>query len=248
MTATIHPVLGVIPARGGSKGLARKNLNVLAGLPLVAHSIRMAQMTPEISECVVSTEDSEISEVAQKYGGNVPFRRPAELAHDDTSMLPVLQHALMEMEKLNAIRYGSVLLLQPTGPTRTPEDASRAIEILSSDDAAAGVVAVSLPSFNPRWVCVEERGGYLQRCFPRETYACRQEVSPVYRINGLLYLFRREHVLAGSNDFWNAPLKPLVIPDERVIDIDSAHDFEIAELLLRNGIIRLPWLSEAQSR
>ena len=153
MTLTIRPVLGVIPARGGSKGLARKNLNILAGLPLVAHSIRMAQMTPEISDCVVSTEDSEISEVAQKYGGNVPFRRPAELARDDTPMLPVLQHALMEMEKLNAIRYGSVLLLQPTNPTRTPEDASRAIEILRSDDAAAGVVAVSVPSRRSRRPC-----------------------------------------------------------------------------------------------
>jgi CMP-N,N'-diacetyllegionaminic acid synthase len=135
---SIHPVLAVIPARGGSKGVPGKNIRPLAGLPLIGHSIRLAKLCAEIAECVVSTDSAEIAEVARECGAEVPFLRPAELARDDTPMWPVLQHALSEMESIANRRYGSVLLLSPASPGRLPEDVSKAIDLLEQDQSAVG--------------------------------------------------------------------------------------------------------------
>ena len=118
----MKPLLAVIPARGGSKGLPGKNIRPIAGLPLIAHSIRCAALSPEVDRCVVSTDCEEIASVARQHGGCVPFLRPAELAQDDTPMIPVLQHALREMEQRDAQRYETILLLDPTSPGRLPVD------------------------------------------------------------------------------------------------------------------------------
>ena len=229
-------------------GLPGKNLRPLAGLPLIVHSIRMAAMTPEIDECVVSTDSGEISGVARSHGGNVPFIRPAELAADTTPTMPVLLHALLEVERATGKKFESVLLLQPTNPSRLPEDVTTAVALLENSPEAAGVVAVSEPAFNPRWVCVEEREGFLARSFATSSYERRQDVPPVYRINGLLYLWRRSHILAPGADPWAAPHKMLVVPEDRVIDIDTAHDLQRAELMLREGMIRVPWLTDFWER
>src|SRR5580704_14416569 len=127
---SVHPVLAVIPARGGSRGLPNKNIATLAGLPLIAHSIRLSQLCAEITSCIVSTDSNEIAAVARDYGAEIPFLRPAELAQDDTPMWPVIRHALVEMEKRERLQYGSVLLLSPTSPGRLPEDVSSAIHLL----------------------------------------------------------------------------------------------------------------------
>ena len=152
---SVYPVLAVIPARGGSRGLPNKNIAILAGLPLIAHSIRLSKLCTEITSCIVSTDSNEIAAVARDYGAEVPFLRPAVLAQDDTPMWPVIRHALVEMEKRERLQYGSVLLLSPTSPGRLPEDVSRAIHLLEEDTSAVGVVAASRPSFNPRWVCID---------------------------------------------------------------------------------------------
>ena len=196
---SLHPLLAVIPARSGSKGLPGKNLRSLSGLPLIAHSILLAKLCPEIDRCIVSTDSEQIASVARAYGAEVPFLRPRELAQDDTPMWVVLQHALREMEKRESKQYASLLLLQPTAPCRLPGDVRHAMERLDADPAAAGVVAVSEPHFNPRWVCVEEIGGHMKRLVPESTdYTRRQDVPAVYRINGLLYLWRRDHVVYSS--------------------------------------------------
>jgi CMP-N-acetylneuraminic acid synthetase len=239
-----RPVLAVIPARGGSKGLPGKNVRLLAGLPLIAHSIRFASLCPEIDYCVISTDSEEIAAVAREHGGKIPFLRPAELAADDTPMWPVVQHALREMEQQLDLHMGSVLLLQPTSPARLPEDVARTLEILESDPAAAGVVAVSEPHFHPRWTCVEEQGGYMRKAFPEaERYVRRQDVPRVYRINGLLYLWRRDHVCRSATPAYDeTPNRMLVVPESRAVDIDTPYDFAMMELLLRERIIELPWL------
>jgi CMP-N,N'-diacetyllegionaminic acid synthase len=239
----ILPVLAVIPARGGSKGLPRKNIVEFAGLPLIAHSIRLAKMCPEISECIISTDSEEIASIARAHGGDVPFLRPGALARDETPTWPVLQHALATVEILRKKEFGSVLLLQPTNPSRLPEDVTRAIEILGASDQAMGVVSVSEPHFNPRWVCVEERDGYLASAFGEELFNRRQDVPAVYRINGLLYLWRREHILHSQSGSWSAPHKMMIVPEGRVLDIDTPHDLAVAEALVREGIIKLPWLA-----
>lgn len=238
-------VLAVIPARGGSKGLPGKNVRPLAGLPLIAHSIRFAALCPEITRCIVSTDDEEIAAVARRYGGDVPFRRPAELARDETAALPVLQHACREAEIQDGRRYGYVVLLQPTNPAREPADVSRALDILGSDPRAVGVASVSEPSFNPRYVCVEERDCYLHPAFPGPVYDRRQDVPRMLRINGVLYLFRREHLMKTSQLFAEGDLyRGLEIPDLRAIDIDTMADLQVAEVLVREGVVRLPWMEK----
>ncbi len=242
---SLHPVLAVIPARGGSKGLPGKNILPFAGLPLIAHSIRMAALCPEIDRCIVSTDSQEIADVARQHGADVPFLRPSELAQDNTPMWPVLQHALREIERHTGTQFGSLLLLDPTSPGRTPEDVVQALRILDSDPGAAGVVAVSEPAFNPRWVCVEEVGGYMKQLVPQTpSYVRRQDVPPAYRVNALLYLWRRDHVInEDAPHFDEVPHRMLVVPEERAIHIDEMRDFALAELLVREGFVKFPWLS-----
>jgi len=242
---SIQPVLAVIPSRSGSKGLPGKNIRPLAGLPLIGHSIRLSKLCVEIAKCVVSTDSEEIAAIARECGAEVPFLRPAALAADDTPMWPVLRHALAEMESLERRRYGSVLLLSPTSPARLPEDVSRAIEMLEQDNRAVGVVAASRPHFNPRWVCVDiANDGYMRQSFPDgHAYARRQDVPAVYRINGALYLWRRDHVADSETPlYFEMPHRILEIPERRAIDIDSLDDFRLAELMLLDGMIRFPWL------
>jgi N-acylneuraminate cytidylyltransferase len=245
---SLHSTIAIVPARGGSKGLPGKNVRRLAGLPLIAHSIRFAQICPEIERCIVSTDSEEIAKVARDANGEVPFLRPAELAEDSTPMLPVLQHAIRQMELLEEKRYELVVLLQATSPFRLPEDVSSALRILDQDRNAVGVVAVSTPSFNPRVVCVEEKQGYLEWAFTPKMYTRRQEAEPVYRINGMLYVWRRDHLMRSSADqLYAAPHRILMIPEERALDIDSLHDFQVGEALLQAGMLQLPWCEQPQS-
>jgi CMP-N,N'-diacetyllegionaminic acid synthase len=242
---TPHPLLAIIPARGGSKGLPGKNIRQLAGLPLIAHSILFSKLCPAIDRCVVSTDSEEIAEVARAHGGEVSFMRPAELARDETPSLFAMQHAVGEMETREERRFESVLLLQPTSPARQPEDLSRAISMLEQDSRSVGVVAVSVPGFNPRYVCLEEKDGYAVRAFPQDkTYSRRQEVPLVYRINGLLYLWRRDYLMQASKEnLFAGPHRMLIIPRERAVDIDDLYDFQVAEFLVREGIVNLLWLN-----
>ncbi len=238
-------MLAVIPARGGSKGVPGKNIRPLAGLPLIAHSIRLSKMCAEIAKCIVSTDSEEIAAVARECGAEVPFLRPGVFAQDDTPMWPVLQHALREMESRDRCRYDSVLLLSPTSPARLPEDVSKAVELLEQDKDAVGVVAASVPAFNPRWACIDiATDGYMRQSFPDgNVYARRQDVPAIYRINGALYLWRRDHVAnSEAPRYFELPHRMLEIPESRAIDIDSPHDFRVAELVLENGLIHFPWL------
>jgi len=242
---SVHPVLAVIPARGGSRGLPEKNIAILAGLPLIAHSIRLSKLCTEITRCIVSTDSNEIAAVARDYGAEVPFLRPAALAQDDTPMWPVIRHALVEMEERDRLQYGSVLLLSPTSPGRLPEDVSIAIHLLEEDTSAVGVVAASRPSFNPRWVCIDlAADGYMRQSFPDgNDYVRRQDVPTVYRVNGTLYLWRRDHVAASEMPcYFTAPHRMLEIPESRAVDIDSQQDLKLAEFMLRDGMIHFPWL------
>ncbi|MBC7542946.1 MAG: acylneuraminate cytidylyltransferase family protein [Candidatus Sericytochromatia bacterium] len=245
MANLTHPVLAVIPARGGSKGLPGKNVRLLGGLPLIVHSLRCAAMTPQIDRCIVSTDDPGIADVARAAGGHVPFLRPAALAGDATPMMPVLQHALRTMEEQDGKRYEILLLLDPTSPGRLPGDITEALAMLANDPAAQGVVSVSEPRFNPRWVCVEPKDGYMAPAFAdAATYTRRQDVPPIYRINATLYLWRRDYLLGIEGDHWMTGLqRMLIIPEERAAHIDELADFQHAELALQAGLMQFPWLA-----
>lgn len=159
-------------------------------------------------------------------------------------MWAVLQHALTDSEQRLRMRFASLLLLQPTNPCRLPEDITHAVEILEADSTAVGVVAVSKPPFNPRWVCVEESDGYMKQLVPDvQSYVRRQDVPEVYRINGLLYLWRRDHVLESSvPNYYGSPHRMLIVPDIRGGDVDTAQEMAMIELLLRGGLVEFPWI------
>jgi N-acylneuraminate cytidylyltransferase len=237
-------VLGVIPARGGSKGLPGKNIKPLAGRPLLAHSIACAGLTKRLTRTIVTSDDEPILRVAKACGGDVPFVRPAELARDDTPMMPVLQHAMQTVERLESSTYDALALLDPTSPGRLPEEIDRAVEMLEREPTADGVVAVSEPLFNPLWVGVFVRDGTLLPAFEHESsFARRQDVPRFFRINGAFYLWRRDFLLGAGPD-WVKRGKhlPLEMAEERAFSIDTAFEFQVAELLVKNGLISLPWV------
>jgi N-acylneuraminate cytidylyltransferase len=239
----IDPILCVIPARGGSKGLPGKNIRPLAGLPLIAHSIRCAGMCPRVSRAIVSTDSGEIAAVARAHGAAVPFMRPPELAGDRTPMLPVLQHALREMERIDGARYGSVLLLDPTSPGRVPSDVAECARRLEADPRADGVVGVSRPEFNPYWHCMVERDGYMAPLIPGAgSFARRQDLPAVFRINASVYLWRRDFLLEAGGSWMGGRHLMHEIPESRAIHIDDIDEFERADLMIRHGLIRFPWM------
>lgn len=245
VTKSIHPVLAVIPARGGSKGLPRKNVLPLMGHPLIAHSIMLARMCPEIDRLVVSTDSEEIAAVARQYGADV-INRPSELAQDATSMWPVVQHALLQMEQVDNKRYESLLLLQPTSPGRLPEDIRTCINRLSSLPQADGIVSVSRPDHNPYWYGVIENDGWMVGLIPDSDKITRRQDAPiVYTLNGLVYLWRRSFILTVEN--WRSG-KLLIheVPEKRALDIDNLEDMRMSDLLFRNGFLDFPWLKKME--
>lgn len=243
---SIRPILAVVPARGGSKGLPGKNIRLLAGLPLIVHSIRCANLCPEVDRLVVSTDSEAIAAVAREHGADVPFLRPAELASDTAPMQGVLQHALREMERLDGRAYGSLLLLDPTSPGRLPGDVAKAVQLLESDPLADGVVGVSQPEFNPYWHCVVNRGGYMSPLIEGPgRFERRQDVPPVYRINASLYLWRRDYLLALEGSWMEGKYRMIEVAESRSIHIDEIDEFDRADLMIREGLVRLPWLERA---
>lgn len=241
--AAIDPVLAVIPARGGSKGLPGKNLRPLGGLPLIGHAIRCAERVPRIARTIISTDSPEIADTARALGGDVPFLRPPELARDDSPTMAVLQHALAFVEAAEGRRYGAVLLLEPTSPGRLPEDVAATFPLLEARPDADGVVGCSEPHFNPYYVGVLEREGVMVPAVPRPAGLTRRQDAPRFlRINGSVYLWRRDFLAAAPADWTTGRHVPLVLPESRAVSIDELADLHVAEAMLEKGHWRLPWL------
>jgi N-acylneuraminate cytidylyltransferase len=241
-------VLAVVPARGGSKGLPGKNLRPLAGLPLIGHSLRAAELVPSVTRCIVSTDSAEIAELARRLGGDVPFRRPPELAEDTTPMAPVLRHALAAVEAQEGRTYDAVLLLDPTSPARDPAEIEDAIVRLGAHPEWDGVISVSAPTFHPVWVGVREttaEPGRLERYFAAGAgITRRQELDRFLRINGSFYAWRAEFVRRLETSWFDEGVHGMVeIPETRAFAIDYAEEFAVLEALVAQGVIDLPWLT-----
>lgn len=243
-------ILAIIPARGGSKGFPMKNIRSFAGLPLIAHSILFARLCPEIDRCIVSTDSPEIARVAKDFGADLPFVRPRELAEDGTPLWGVLRHALMSMEAQEGSSYDALLLLDPTSPGREPADLRAMCRRLAANVEADGVISVAKPPFNPIWHCVVEKEGWMENLLPEGTlFDRRQDLPLVYRIDGSLYLWRTRFVRQEPVS-WRRGGRYLLheIPDLRAWSIDTEEQFEVAELLVKNGKVSLPWLTQVGER
>lgn len=224
-------VLGVIAARGGSKGLPRKNLLPLGGKPLIAHTIEAALGCRALTRTVVSSEDAEILEAARAAGCPAPFVRPAELAGDRSSTVDVVLHALDWLAAHERIAPGVTVLLPATAPLRRAEHIAGAIEVLLADPGAEAVVAVTEPDYPPYWMLAAE-AGRLRWLFPEGAAVDhRQDLPRAYRPNGAIYAVRTE-VLREQRTFYPRATAPYVMPREASVNIDSELDFKLAELLL----------------
>ncbi len=224
-------VLGVIVARGGSQGVPRKNLRPLGGQPLIVHSIATAASASRLTRTVVSTDDDEIAMVAGANGGDVPFRRPAELATDDAGPIGVLCHALAAVEAAGDQPYDAILLLQPTTPFRTSGDVDGAIDLLDRSEADSVISVVSVGGHHPARMKWLEGDRLIDPSFC-ESYENqpRQELQPMYIRNGALYLTRRDILLGGS--LKGADSRAWIMPPERSVNIDDEHDLLLADWLL----------------
>ena len=149
MGSSTSGVLGLVPARGGSKGIPRKNLIPVGGLPLIAHTILAARKSRSLDRVIVSTDDDEIAEVAERFGAEVPFRRPPEFAEDLTPDLPVFLHALEWLDRHEGYKPDLIAHLRPTSPLRTAQHIDEAVSILRGRPDADSVRSVTVPSENP---------------------------------------------------------------------------------------------------
>ena len=227
--------IATICARGGSKGLPRKNVLPLAGLPLIAHSIRQALDCPLIQGVYVSTDDEEIAQVARAHGAQVPYLRPAELATDTAGKLPAIEHLASHLES-DGMQIATIIDLQPTSPLRNAHDLESALALRGQADL---VVSVTQPSHNPYYTLVEatpEGGLCLSKPPASGPAVARQSVPTVWGLNGAIYVWRREALTRAVREgFWSVNMRPLFMPRERSIDIDDRLDFDTAEWLYISG-------------
>jgi len=228
-------VIATVCARGGSKGLPRKNVLPFAGLPLIAHSIRQALACPGIDAVYVSTDDAEIAQVARNHGAHVPYLRPAELATDTAGKLPAIEHLAQHLEA-GGLRIATIVDLQPTSPLRSDEDLAQALALR---DRAGLVVSVTQPSHNPYYTLVETAPGgglCLSKSLPGGAAVARQAVPEVWGLNGAIYVWRRDALTRAVREgFWSVDMHPFVMPRERSIDIDDRLDFDTAQWLYISG-------------
>jgi len=224
-------VLGIIPARGGSKGVPRKNLKKLNGIPLIKYTIDAA-LNSNLSEVVVSTEDEEIASFAKSCGCQVPFVRPSDLASDTARSIDVAIHALTVMEEITHSRFDAIMLLQPTTPFRSSQDINTTLELMAKDEKASSVISVvDVKAHHPARMKYIENGVLIDPDFcEKYENQNRQELQPMYIRNGAVYLTKRETILLSS--FKGAKSLALVMPEERSVNIDTASDFELAEWTL----------------
>ena len=227
-------VLAVIPARGGSKGVPRKNIRIVGGKPLIAYTIAPVTAVRHLfHRIIVSTDDQEIAQVAEQYGTEVPFLRPEELAGDRIPMVPVLQHAVRCIEQQDGIRLDWIMLLQPTVPFRSPVDIQTALELGRQGGCDSVISVVQVFATHPILMKRIENDYLLPYCIEEKEGTRRQDYQPpAYMRNGAIYLTRRD-ILMETGSIWGQAIRPYLMPPERSVNIDSELDLMLVELLLR---------------
>lgn len=230
-------ILAIIPARGGSKGIRRKNLLDFMGKPLVAHSIIQSLTCPVINRTLVSTDDPEIAEASKSFGAEVPFLRPHELAEDHVLDLPVFEHALLFLEQTESYIPDIVVHLRPTAPYRKDQWIAEAIELLLSDPQADSVRSVSEPEKHPYRMFRIDHEGYLESIMksahPHPYLLRRQDLPKIYFYNCVIDV-TRPYTIFQKNSMTGDRILPYLMNPDEVIDIDTPRDLSIARYLVEN--------------
>lgn len=220
-------VLALIPARGGSKGVPGKNIREIGGKPLIAWTIDAAKGARCVDRVILSSDDADIIRVAKEYGCEVPFVREARLAQDDTTTMEVVFDTLERCPG-----YDWVLLLQPTSPLRSADDIDRAAERCLLHDAPA-CVSVCMAQESPYWMFTMRADDQLEPLLPNFQLTRRQDLPPIYSLNGAIYLARTEW-LRQQKKFIAQGTVSYEMPVQRSIDIDSESDFQQLKIFLEN--------------
>src|SRR5436309_10181726 len=224
-------VLGIITARGGSKGIPRKNIRLLGAKPVLQYTAEAALGAKRLARVILSTEDEEIAEVGRQCGLEVPFMRPAELARDDTPTLPVLQHAVYVLEQ-DGESYDAICLLQPTAPFRSSQDIDACIQLLAESGADCAMTVLPVPAeYNPHWVYFRNGDG-LHLSTGEETPISRRQMLPsAYHREGSVYVTRRD-ILMERNSLYGSRVAGHLVDASRSVNLDTPGDWERAETLL----------------
>ena len=221
-------VLALIPARGQSKGIPRKNIRDLAGKPLIVWTIEAALAASGIDAVVVTTDDEEIADISRVAGAQVPFLRPAELATDDAPGIAPVLHALEMLPEVS-----SLLLLQPTSPLRGTSDIDGLLAMVEKTQAPS-VVSVCAVEDHPAWMFRRSEEGRLTSFLDQPTPKRRQDLEPLYILNGAMYYAQRDW-LVSHGKLTGPETMGYVMPGERSADIDTPFDWRLVETLLATG-------------
>lgn len=230
-------VLGIITARGGSKGVPGKNLKLLAGKPLLAYTIEAARACPALDRVILSTEDAAIAELGRSLGCQVPFIRPAELSRDDTPHLPVIQHASAWMQNQGNYQPDAVMVLQPTSPQRTADDISNALALLESSGADSVLSVSPVPAHHhpSRTLRLDDEGFaelFANGAPVRTRINRRQDLSEAWVMNGAIYACRTRLLSGPDPSLYGDRVVAYRMPIERSISIDTMDDWAEAERAL----------------
>ena len=227
-------ILGVIPARGGSKGIPRKNVRPLGGVPLIGYTVAAAQRSSRLARTVVSTDDDEIAATARRLGADVPFTRPAELASDGAASLDAVRHALAAVEDAGDDPYDAVCLLQPTTPFRVDGEVDAAIARFVDAGTDSLVTVMPVPhEYNPHWVFEPNPDGRTLRIATGEASLIhqRQLLPPAYVRDGSVYLTRAD-VLRERRSLYGETVGYLVVDrGGRHVNLDTLDDWARAEAI-----------------
>jgi len=228
-------VLGVITARGGSKGIPKKNIIEVAGKPLIFWTILAAQQSRYLTRTIVSTDDSEIAEVARRYNAEVPFVRPKELADDDARSIDVVKHALLWVEHDEGREYDIIVLLQPTSPCRLASDIDNGVRKLADEGVSSVVSVYRIRRPHPSRIKRLEGDVLRPYCIAEEEGLPRQRLDEAYARNGALYVFTRDLLMERDTLYGDSP-RAIVMPIERSCEIDDPVDVVVCEYYLERLI------------
>ena len=229
--------LAIIPARGGSKRLPRKNVLDLAGKPLISWTIEATLGCSFIDEVMVSTDDLEIAEVAKKYGANAPFLRPAKLASDTSTSFDAIKHAIDYYRSELGKEFDFVIMLQPTSPLRNTQNISEAIELCLQKEADA-VISVCEVDHSPLWtntLPVDHRmAGFIREDVKNKR---SQDLPKNYRLNGAIYICNVARLLEERSFFISANIFAYIMSKETSVDIDDLFDFKLARCIFSDNVV-----------
>jgi len=227
-------ILGITLARGGSKSIEKKNIKNLCGKPLIAYTISEALKSNLLTRYIVSTDDSEIKDVAEKNGAEVPFLRPADLATDKASSMVALNHAIDFVEKEEGIKYDYVVELMCTNPLKTVKDIDSCIDKLIQTGADSVIAVHKLEDHHPIRIKKIIGDRIIDFCLPEPLDSRRQDLKPdAYIRSGAIYALKRDELMIRNSRYGTKNSRPYILPPERAVNVDTEIDFLVAETLIK---------------